>query len=145
MGLIAKKIRFVGPYEMSDLILKNLLMKTQMQVKMTMILHWLANESGLDRIRLGGMWFFMAWGIMKMWMGTWTPLNWKFITSNITKRSRGLFGIREKGKLDFFCHSYYEQKKVKLVVIEFTKYTLIWWDQIVINKRRSDPFRLGGR
>ena len=55
MGLIAKKIRFVGPYEMSDLILKNLLMKTQMQVKMTMILHWLANESGLDRIRLGGM------------------------------------------------------------------------------------------
>jgi hypothetical protein len=40
---------------MSDLILKSLLMKTQMRVKMTMILHLLAKESGLDRIELGGM------------------------------------------------------------------------------------------
>jgi hypothetical protein len=40
---------------MSNLILKSLLTKTQMQVKMTMILHPLAKESGLDRIRLGEM------------------------------------------------------------------------------------------
>jgi hypothetical protein len=38
----------VGPYGMSDLILKSLLMKIQVQVKMTMILHLLAKESGLD-------------------------------------------------------------------------------------------------
>jgi hypothetical protein len=30
-----------------------------------------------------------------------------------------------------------EAKKVKLVVIEFTDYALIWWDQNVINRRRS--------
>jgi hypothetical protein len=37
----------------------------------------------------------------------------------------------------FDCHSYYEQKKVKLVIIEFTEYALIWWDQIVISRRRN--------
>ena len=28
----------------------------------------------------------------------------------------------------FDCHSYSEQKKVKLVIIEFMEYALIWWD-----------------
>ena len=37
----------------------------------------------------------------------------------------------------FYCHSYSEQKKVKLVIIEFMEYTLIWWDQIVISRRRN--------
>jgi hypothetical protein len=37
----------------------------------------------------------------------------------------------------FDCHSYSEQKKVKLVIIEFTAYALIWWDQIVISRRRN--------
>jgi hypothetical protein len=37
----------------------------------------------------------------------------------------------------FDCHSYFEQKKVKLVIIEFTEYALIWWDQIVISRRRN--------
>jgi len=37
----------------------------------------------------------------------------------------------------FDCHSYSEQKKVKLVIIEFTKYALIWWNQIVISTRRN--------
>ena len=55
MGLIAEEIRFVWPHEMLDLILKSLLMKTQMEVKMTMILHQLAKESGLDRTGLRGM------------------------------------------------------------------------------------------
>jgi hypothetical protein len=33
-------------------------------------------------------------------------------------------------KVDWIFHfqSYFEQKKVNLVVIEFTDYTLIWWD-----------------
>ena len=37
----------------------------------------------------------------------------------------------------FYCHSYSEQKKVKLVINEFTEYALIWWDQIVISRRRN--------
>jgi len=42
-------------------------------------------------------------------------------------------------KVDCFfdCHSYSEQKKVKLVIIEFTEYAFIWWDQIVISRRRN--------
>ena len=37
----------------------------------------------------------------------------------------------------FDCHNYLEAKKVKLVVIEFMDYALIWWDQNVISRRRS--------
>jgi hypothetical protein len=37
----------------------------------------------------------------------------------------------------FDCHKYSEMKKVKLVVIEFTNYAMIWWDQNVISRRRS--------
>ncbi|KAG5253258.1 gag protein [Salix suchowensis] len=37
----------------------------------------------------------------------------------------------------FDCHSYSEQKKVKLVMIEFIEYVMIWWDQIVISRRRK--------
>jgi hypothetical protein len=48
VGLIAEEIRPVGSYEMSDLILKSLLMKMQMRMKMTMVWHLLAKESGLD-------------------------------------------------------------------------------------------------
>jgi len=42
-------------------------------------------------------------------------------------------------KVDCFsdCHIYSEQKKVKLVIIEFTEYAFIWWDQIVISRRRN--------
>jgi hypothetical protein len=38
----------VGPYRMSNLILKSLLTKIQMQVKMTMILHLLANQVWIE-------------------------------------------------------------------------------------------------
>jgi len=55
VGLIAKEIQSVWPYAMSDLILKSLLTKTHMRVKMPMILHLVAKESGLDRTGLGGM------------------------------------------------------------------------------------------
>ena len=37
----------------------------------------------------------------------------------------------------FDCHNYSKTKKVKLVVIEFMNYALIWWDQNVISRRRS--------
>jgi hypothetical protein len=38
----------------------------------------------------------------------------------------------------FDCHNYSEEKKVKLAVIEFTDYAIIWWDQLVTNRRRSN-------
>jgi hypothetical protein len=38
----------------------------------------------------------------------------------------------------FDCHNYSEAKKVKLVVIKFMDYALIWWDQNVISRRRSE-------
>ena len=37
----------------------------------------------------------------------------------------------------FECHNYSKEKKVKLVVIEFTDYAIIWWDQLVMNRRRN--------
>jgi hypothetical protein len=37
----------------------------------------------------------------------------------------------------FYFHNYSKTKKVKLVVIEFMDYTLIWWDHNVISRRMS--------
>jgi len=37
----------------------------------------------------------------------------------------------------FNCRSYSKARKVKLVVIEFIEYKLIWWDQNVIGIRRN--------
>jgi hypothetical protein len=31
--------------------------------------------------------------------------------------------------------NYLEKKKVKLVVVEFTRYAMFWWDQLNINRR----------
>jgi hypothetical protein len=35
------------------------------------------------------------------------------------------------------CHNFSKEKKVKLAVIEFTDYAIIWWDQLVTNRRRN--------
>jgi hypothetical protein len=43
----------------------------------------------------------------------------------------------KKVELIFDCHNYFKEKKVKLFVIEFTNYDIIWWDQLVMNKRRN--------
>ena len=43
----------------------------------------------------------------------------------------------KKIELVFDCHNYSEEKKVKLAVIEFTDYAIIWWDQLVSNRRRN--------
>ena len=43
----------------------------------------------------------------------------------------------KKIELVFDCHSYSELKKVKLAVIEFTDYAIVWWDQLCINRRRN--------
>ena len=41
-----------------------------------------------------------------------------------------------KVELVFDCHHYSENKKVKLAVIEFSDYAIVWWDQLVLNKRK---------
>ena len=38
-------------------------------------------------------------------------------------------------ELVFDCHNYSEIKMVKLAVIEFSNYAILWWDQLVLNKR----------
>jgi hypothetical protein len=43
----------------------------------------------------------------------------------------------KKIELVFDCHNYSEEKKVKFAVIEFIDYAIIWWDQLVTNKRRN--------
>ncbi|XP_030930820.1 uncharacterized protein LOC115956645 [Quercus lobata] len=43
----------------------------------------------------------------------------------------------KKVEFIFECHNYSEEKKVKLAVIEFTNYALIWWDQLVMNRMRN--------
>ena len=43
----------------------------------------------------------------------------------------------KKVEFIFECHNYSKDKKVKLTVIEFTNYAIIWWDQLVMNRRRN--------
>jgi hypothetical protein len=43
----------------------------------------------------------------------------------------------KKIELIFDFHNYSKEKKVKLVVIEFTDYAIIWWDQLVTNRRKN--------
>ena len=37
----------------------------------------------------------------------------------------------------FDYHYYSEEKKVKLVTVQFTSYALVWWDQLVTSRRRN--------
>jgi hypothetical protein len=43
----------------------------------------------------------------------------------------------KKMKWSFKCHKYPKPKKVKLVVIAFTEYVIVWWDQLVKNHMRN--------
>ena len=43
----------------------------------------------------------------------------------------------KKVELVFDCHNYPENKKVKLAAIEFSDYAIVWWDQLVMNRRRN--------
>ncbi|XP_062114134.1 uncharacterized protein LOC133825167 [Humulus lupulus] len=42
-----------------------------------------------------------------------------------------------KMEMVFDCHNYSEIKKVKLEAVEFTDYAIVWWDQLLINRRRN--------
>jgi hypothetical protein len=37
----------------------------------------------------------------------------------------------------FDIHRYYEKKKVKLAVVEFTDYAMVWWERLVVERRRN--------
>ncbi|KAH9734681.1 hypothetical protein KPL71_017451 [Citrus sinensis] len=43
----------------------------------------------------------------------------------------------KKVELVFDCHNYSEEKKVKLAVVEFIDYAIIWWDQLVLSRTRN--------
>ncbi|XP_031377624.1 uncharacterized protein LOC116193034, partial [Punica granatum] len=43
----------------------------------------------------------------------------------------------KKVEFVFDCYSYSELKKVKLAAIEFSDYAIVWWDQLIINRRRN--------
>ncbi|KAH9705016.1 Endonuclease [Citrus sinensis] len=43
----------------------------------------------------------------------------------------------KKVELVFDCHNYSKEKKVKLAAVEFTDYAIIWWDQLVLSRRRN--------
>ena len=40
-------------------------------------------------------------------------------------------------ELVFECHNFAEEKKVKLAAAEFVDYAVVWWDQLVLNRRRN--------
>ncbi|GKV13414.1 hypothetical protein SLEP1_g24421 [Rubroshorea leprosula] len=43
----------------------------------------------------------------------------------------------KKVELVFDCHKYSEEKKVKLAAVEFTNYIVVWWDRLVLSRRRN--------
>ena len=40
----------------------------------------------------------------------------------------------------FDCQNYSEFKKVKLAAKEFSDYAIVWWDQLVVNRRRNREY-----
>jgi len=43
----------------------------------------------------------------------------------------------KKVEMIFDIHRYSEEKKVKLVVVEFTDYAMVWWERLVVERRRN--------
>jgi len=43
----------------------------------------------------------------------------------------------KKVEMIFDIHRYSEEKKVKLVVVEFTNYAMVWWERLVVERRRN--------
>jgi hypothetical protein len=42
-----------------------------------------------------------------------------------------------KVEMIFYIHRYSEEKNVKLVVVEFTNYAMVWWERLVVERRRN--------
>ena len=43
----------------------------------------------------------------------------------------------KKMELVFDYHQYFETEKTKLAIVEFSDYTIVWWDQLVTSRRRN--------
>ena len=43
-------------------------------------------------------------------------------------------------ELVFDCHNYSELKNVKLAAIGFSDYAIVWWDQLVMTRRRNREY-----
>jgi hypothetical protein len=37
----------------------------------------------------------------------------------------------------FDIYRYSEEKKVKLIVLEFTDYAMVWWERLVVERKRN--------
>ncbi|GKV11018.1 hypothetical protein SLEP1_g22307 [Rubroshorea leprosula] len=58
--------------------------------------------------------------------------------SSICKNDPDVYLEWEKNvELVFNCHNYSKEKKVKLAAVEFTDYAVVWWDQLVLSRRRN--------
>ena len=44
---------------------------------------------------------------------------------------------KRKVELVFDCHNYSKNKKLKVAIIEFLNYAIVWWDQLVLNEIRN--------
>jgi hypothetical protein len=45
--------------------------------------------------------------------------------------------LEKKVEMIFDIHWYSEEKKVKLAVVEFTNYAMVWWERLVVERIRN--------
>jgi hypothetical protein len=43
----------------------------------------------------------------------------------------------KKREMIFDIHRYSKEKKVKFVVVEFTDYVMVWWERLLVERRRN--------
>jgi hypothetical protein len=43
----------------------------------------------------------------------------------------------KKVEMIFDIHRYVEEKNVKLAVVEFTDYAIVWWERLVVERKRN--------
>ena len=48
----------------------------------------------------------------------------------------------KKVELMFNCNDYTEEQQIKLAVMAFSEYAIIWWDQITTSRRRSGDIEI---
>ncbi|XP_073286746.1 uncharacterized protein [Primulina huaijiensis] len=61
---------------------------------------------------------------------------WVTKLEEVGKHGNNIGEWEKRVEFVFECHHYSEQKKVRLAVVEFLDYALIWWDQLVTTRRR---------
>ena len=50
---------------------------------------------------------------------------------------KAYFYLEKKVEMIFDIHRYSEEKKVKLVVREFTDYAMVCWERLMVERRRN--------